>query len=150
MLVVFNAMSKRTGTMLDSDVLFGFRLQLFDIARERGVSEACRIFGVHRSTYYRWKGMVERSGLEMLRPRERRAPRMPNQLSPVIETRILAFAIAHPGLGPRPYQRQSRPGALGWHPGQSQRCLAGAASTWSVSAHQPPVTGGGLCRAARS
>ena len=25
----------------------------------------------------------------------------PNQLSPVIETRILAFAIAHPGLGPR-------------------------------------------------
>lgn len=45
--------------------------------------------------------MVERSGLEMLRPRERRPPRMPNQLSPVIENRILAFAIAHPGLGPR-------------------------------------------------
>jgi transposase InsO family protein len=26
---------------------------------------------------------------------------MPNQLSPVVEGRILAFAIAHPGLGPR-------------------------------------------------
>jgi len=87
--------------MLDSDVLFGFRLQLLHQARVRGVSEACRIFGVHRSTYYRWKAAVERSGLEMLRPRERRAPRMPNQLSPVIEARILAFAIAHPGLGPR-------------------------------------------------
>jgi len=37
----------------------------------------------------------------MLRPRERRPPRMPNQLSPVIEGRILASAIAHPGLGPR-------------------------------------------------
>src|SRR4051794_21719137 len=45
--------------------------------------------------------MVERSGLEMLRPRERRPPRMPNQLSPVVETRVLAFSIAHPGLGPR-------------------------------------------------
>ena len=45
--------------------------------------------------------MVERSGLPMLRPRERRPPRMPNQLSPVIEARILAFAIAHPGIGPR-------------------------------------------------
>jgi transposase InsO family protein len=56
---------------------------------------------VHRSTYYRWKAMVERSGLEMLRPRERRSPRMPNQTNPVIEARILAFAIAHPGLGPR-------------------------------------------------
>ncbi len=52
MLVVSKAMSKRTGTMLDSDVLYGFRLRLFDHAREVGVSEACRTFGVHRSTYY--------------------------------------------------------------------------------------------------
>lgn len=87
--------------MLDSDVLYRFRLQLFDHAREVGISEACRVFGVHRSTYYRWQAMVERSGLEMLRPRERRTPRMPNQTNPVIEQRILAFAIAHPGLGPR-------------------------------------------------
>ena len=87
--------------MLDSDVLFGFRLRLFDHAREVGVSAACRTFGVHRSTYYRWKAMVECSGLEMLRPRERRSPRMPNQTNPVIEQRILAFAIANPGLGPR-------------------------------------------------
>jgi transposase len=72
-----------------------------DHARVVGVSEACRVVGIHRSTYYRWKAMVERSGLQMLRPRERRAPRMPNQTSPVIEARILAFAIAHPGLGPR-------------------------------------------------
>jgi transposase InsO family protein len=101
MLVVFEAISRRSGTMTESDVLYGFRLRLFDHAREVGVSEACRTFGVHRSTYYRWKERVERSGLEMLRPRERRSPRMPNQLSPVIEERILAFAIAHPGLGPR-------------------------------------------------
>ena len=45
--------------------------------------------------------MVERSGLEMLRPRERRSPRMPNQTNPLIEARVLAFAIAHPVLGPR-------------------------------------------------
>ena len=102
MLVVLQAMSTRDGAMIDSDVLYSFRLRPLDVAREEGnVSAACRIFGIHRSTYYRWKGMVERSGLEMLRPRERRSPRMPNQLNPVIETRILVFAIAHPGLGPR-------------------------------------------------
>jgi transposase InsO family protein len=102
MLVVFQAMSRRDGAVVDSDVLFAFRLRLLEVARETAnISEACRIFGIHRSTFYRWKGMVERSGLEMLRPRERRPPRMPNQLSPVIEARILAFAIAHPGLGPR-------------------------------------------------
>jgi transposase InsO family protein len=101
MLVVSNAMSKRTGTVTDSDALYGYRLSLFAHAREVGVSQACRTFGIHRSTYYRWRAKVERSGLQMLRPRERRAPRMPNQTNPVIEERILAFAIAHPGLGPR-------------------------------------------------
>jgi transposase InsO family protein len=56
---------------------------------------------VHRSTYYRWKPEVERAGLEMLRPRERRRPVMPNQLSPMVEQRIVAFALGHPGLGPK-------------------------------------------------
>ena len=37
----------------------------------------------------------------MLRPRERRRPVMPNQLSAVIEQWIVAFALGHPGLGPR-------------------------------------------------
>lgn len=87
--------------MTQDDVLFGYRLQLFDLAGRTTVSHACRVFGVHRSTYYRWKSMVEASGLEMLRPRERRVPRMPNQLSPLIEQRIVAFALGQPGYGPR-------------------------------------------------
>jgi transposase InsO family protein len=56
---------------------------------------------VHRSTYYRWKREVDRQGLEMLRPRERRRPVMPNQLSLLVEQRIVAFALGHPGHGPR-------------------------------------------------
>jgi transposase len=87
--------------MTQDDVLFGYRLQLFDLADRTTVVHACRTFGVHRSTYYRWKRQVERSGLEMLRPRERRRPQMPNQFPRVVEERILAFAIANPGLGPR-------------------------------------------------
>src|SRR5919106_5669398 len=87
--------------MTQDDVLFGYRLQLFDLAQRTTVSHACRTFGVHRSTYYAWKRQVERQGLEMLRPRERRRPVMPNQLSPIVEQRIVAFALGHPGLGPR-------------------------------------------------
>ena len=98
--------------MTQDDVLFGYRLQLFDLAARTNVSHACRTFGVHRSTYYRWKRAVDASGLEMLRPRERRRPRMPNQFPRVVEERILAFAIANPGLGPRrlsaQLERQSR------------------------------------------
>ena len=63
--------------MVNDDVLFGFRLRLFSLARELGnVRAACRIFGIHPSTYYRWREPVLRSGMEMLRPRERRPPRM--------------------------------------------------------------------------
>ena len=87
--------------MTQDDVLFGYRLQLFDLAGRTSVANACRVFGVHRSTYYRWKTLVERSGLEMLRPRERRRPAMPNQLPRIVEERIVAFALGHPGLGPR-------------------------------------------------
>ena len=87
--------------MTQDDVLFGYRLQLFALAGERGVSEACRLMGVHRSTYYRWKAQVDRQGLEMLGPRERRRPVMPNQLPQVLEERIIAFSLGHPGLGPR-------------------------------------------------
>ena len=69
--------SERGSRVTHDDVLFGYRLQLFALVAERGVSEACGLMGVHRLTYYRWKGQVQRSGLEMLRPRERRRPQMP-------------------------------------------------------------------------
>jgi transposase InsO family protein len=87
--------------MTQDDVLFGYRLQLFDLAVRTTVTHACRTFGVHRSTFYAWKRQVDRQGLEMLRPRERRRPVMPNQLSPIVEQRIVAFALGHPGLGPK-------------------------------------------------
>ncbi len=87
--------------MTKDDVLFGYRQQLFAEAARTNVSAACRTFGVHRSTYYAWKRQVDRHGLEMLRPRERRRPQMPNALPKMIEERIVSFSIAHPGLGPR-------------------------------------------------
>ena len=87
--------------MSEDDVLFGYRLQLFDLAGRVGVSQACRTFGVHRSTYYRWKRQVDRWGLEALRIRERRRPRMPNQIGPHLEQRVIAFSLGHPGFGAR-------------------------------------------------
>jgi transposase InsO family protein len=127
MLVVFKAMSTRSGAVVNDDVLFGFRLRLFSLANELGnVRAACRIFGIHPSTYYRWRGPVLRSGLEMLRPRERRPPRMPNQLSQITEERIVAFALGHPGLGPRRIAAtlaQERWGALRVSPNGVWRAL---------------------------
>jgi transposase InsO family protein len=108
------------------DVLFGFRLRVMEHAAEHGVSAACRTFGVHRSTYYVWKRRAERHGLEILRPRERRAPRMPNQLSPLVEQRILAFSLSHPGFGPRRISAElarARWGGIVVSPNGVWRCL---------------------------
>ena len=88
--------------MTEHDVLVGFGLRLFTLADELdNVSAACRAMGVDRSTYYRWKRKVDRWGLEALAVRERRRPRMPNQIGPHLEQKIIAFALGHPGLGPR-------------------------------------------------
>ncbi|MFI5027123.1 MAG: DDE-type integrase/transposase/recombinase [Solirubrobacterales bacterium] len=88
--------------MTEHDVLVGFRLRLFTLADELGnVSAACRAMGVDRSTYYRLKRKVDRWGLEALNLRERRRPRMPNQIGPHLEQRIIAFSLGHPGYGPR-------------------------------------------------
>jgi transposase InsO family protein len=85
----------------NDDALFHHRLQVMATARAFGnVRAACRIHGIHHSTYYRWKAQVDRYGLEILRPRERRSPQMPNATPILIEQRIVAYALAFPGQGP--------------------------------------------------
>jgi transposase InsO family protein len=83
------------------DVLFGYRLRLFTLAEEIGVRPACRAMGVQHSTYYRLKRRVDRWGLEALRIRERRRPRMPNRIGPHLEQRVIAFCLGQPGFGAR-------------------------------------------------
>ena len=88
--------------MTNDDALFRFRLQVMAVAQQLGnVRAACRLFGIHHSTYYRWRAQMVRHGTtEMLRPCERRAPRVPNATPMMIEGRVLAYALAHPGHGP--------------------------------------------------
>jgi len=87
--------------LTSDDALFRFRLRAIALAEELGnVRAACRVMGIHPSTFYRWRAQVLRFGLEMLRPRERRRPRMPNATAAFVEQRVVAFALGHPGLGP--------------------------------------------------
>ena len=87
--------------MTQDDLLYRFRLRTFAMAAELGnVRAACRAMGIHPSTYYRWKRQLDRHGPEILRPRERRVPRMANQTSVLVEQRVVAFALGHPGFGP--------------------------------------------------
>ena len=69
--------------MTHDAVLHRFRLRLFALADELGnVRAACRMLGVHPSTYHRWRRPVQRWGLDALRPRARRPPQMTNRTPP--------------------------------------------------------------------
>ena len=82
---------------------------MFDLAARSSVSDACRTFDIYRCTYYAWKPRVERRGLEILRPRERRRPRMPNQLSPFVEQRIVAVCARPSWSGTQAAHGDRRP-----------------------------------------
>ena len=70
---------------------------------ETNVSEACRTFGVSRTTFYRWQRRVETGGLEALMPKGRRPPAMPNQTPAWVVDELLAEAVVRPTLGARRY-----------------------------------------------
>src|SRR2546428_9861303 len=90
------------------------RLQVMAAVPQLGsVQLACRVLDIPRSTYYRWRKQMLQHGSEILRPRERRQPRMPNATPPFIEEQILAFALGHPGFGPHPISDELRRGKWG-------------------------------------
>jgi len=76
------------------DALYRYRVRVFALAEEMGsIRAACRAMGIHPATSYRWRKLVRRGGLEMLRPRERRIPQMPNHTPMFVEERVLAYAL---------------------------------------------------------
>jgi transposase-like protein len=48
--------------MTKDDVLFGYGQALSAEAARTGIAQACRRFGVRRSTYYAWKRQVDHYG----------------------------------------------------------------------------------------
>lgn len=88
--------------MTHEDIVYDRRVRLIEYAAKIGnVSEACRVFGVSRNTYYEWLKKAEQYGLSALLPRERRRPHMPNAMSSEEVAVILSEAIARPTLGPK-------------------------------------------------
>ena len=111
--------------MTAHDVLVGFRLRLFTLAEELGT-------GFHRLPGdggspldpLPARAQVDRWGLEALTIRERRRPRMPNQIGPHLEQRIVALALANPASGPGG-SRPGWPGRIGARSG-SRNTVSGA------------------------
>jgi transposase InsO family protein len=76
------------------------KMGLLNLAEElRNVSQACRVMGVSRDTFYRVKEAKETGGLEALLHKDRRRANPKNRVEAPVEEAILAFALQNPAAG---------------------------------------------------
>jgi transposase InsO family protein len=76
------------------------KIGLLNLADELGnVSQACRIMGLSRDTFYRYKAAVDDGGVDALIDRDRRQPNLKNRVDEQTEAAVLAYAIEEPAHG---------------------------------------------------
>ncbi len=76
------------------------KLGLLDLAAYlQNVSEACRVMGYSRDTFYRVRRAYDEGGLEALKEKSRRQPNLHNRVSEEVEQAIVDLALEDPSLG---------------------------------------------------
>jgi len=76
------------------------KIGLLNLAEELdNVSKACKIMGVSRDTFYRYKEAVESDGVEALIEKSRRKPNPKNRIDAAVEQSIIDYAVEQPAHG---------------------------------------------------
>ncbi len=83
-----------------SKTIIKHKVGLLNLAEELGnVSQACRIMGLSRDTFYRYKSAVEDGGVDALITKSRRQPNLKNRVDENTEAAVIAYAIEQPAHG---------------------------------------------------
>jgi transposase InsO family protein len=76
------------------------KVGLLNLAEElQNVSQACRVMGVSRDTFYRVKEAKESGGLQALLHKDRRRANPKNRVDEAVEQAVLEFVIENPAAG---------------------------------------------------
>lgn len=76
------------------------KLGLLNLAEELGnVSRACKVMGLSRDTFYRYKAALENGGVDALFDQSRRRPNLKNRVDQQVEEAVIAYAIEQPAHG---------------------------------------------------
>ena len=83
-----------------TEKVISHKVGLLNLAEElQNVSQACKIMGFSRDTFYRYKEAVDEGGIEALLEKSRRKPNLKNRVDPVVEEAVLKYALDEPAHG---------------------------------------------------
>ncbi|HDZ3615345.1 TPA: IS481 family transposase [Mannheimia haemolytica] len=83
-----------------SNPLIKHKTGLLNLAEELGnISQACKVMGMSRDTFYRYQQAVEQGGVEALLNQNRRVPNIKNRVDESTEKAVVQFALDNPAFG---------------------------------------------------
>ncbi|WP_432579457.1 IS481 family transposase [Vibrio sinus] len=76
------------------------KVGLLNLAEELGnITQACKVMGVSRDTFYRYQQATEEGGVEALLNQNRRVPNVKNRVDEAIELAVVDYAVEYPAHG---------------------------------------------------